>query len=183
MSRIGKQPIIYPEAVKVQLADGTIRVEGPKGKLEFKPHPAVSVNHDDKGRKIEVTRPNDERLNRALHGLTRSLIANMVEGVVKGYEKRLKIEGIGYQARLDKKALELTVGYANKIVLLPPDGVTVECPDPTTIVVKGADKQKVGQYAAEVRASRKPEPYKGKGIRYENEQVRRKEGKSFASGA
>jgi large subunit ribosomal protein L6 len=183
MSRIGKQPIMYPAAVKVQLADGTIRVEGPKGKLEFKPHPAVSVKHDDKGRKIEVTRPNDERLNRALHGLTRSLIANMVEGVVKGYEKRLKIEGIGYQARLDKKALELTVGYANKIVLLPPDGVTVECPDPTTIVVKGADKQKVGQYAAEVRASRKPEPYKGKGIRYENEQVRRKEGKSFASGA
>jgi large subunit ribosomal protein L6 len=182
MSRIGKQPIVYPATVKVNMADGKIRVEGPKGKLELAPHPAMKVNHDDKGRKIEVARPDDERTSRALHGLTRSLIANMVEGVVKGYEKRLKIEGIGYQAKLAQKALELTVGFANKIVLLPPDGVTVECPDPTTIVVKGADKQKVGQYAAEVRASRKPEPYKGKGIRYENEQVRRKEGKSFASG-
>jgi len=182
MSRIGKQPVVYPANVKVLIGEGKIRVEGPKGKLEFAPHPAMQIKHDDKARKIEVTRPDDERDNRALHGLTRSLIANMVEGVIKGYEKRLKIEGIGYQARLDKKSLELTVGYANKIVLAPPDGVTVECPDPTTIVVKGADKQKVGQYAAEVRASRKPEPYKGKGVRYENEQVRRKEGKSFASG-
>jgi large subunit ribosomal protein L6 len=182
MSRIGKQPVVYPATVKVQLGDGKIRVEGPKGKLEFAPHPAMTVKHDDKGRKIEVSRPDDERSNRALHGLTRSLIANMVEGVVKGYEKKLKIEGIGYQARLDKKILELTVGFANKIVMPPPEGVTVECPDPTTILIKGADKQKVGQYAAEVRASRKPEPYKGKGIRYENEQVRRKEGKSFTSG-
>jgi large subunit ribosomal protein L6 len=181
MSRIGKQPVVYPANVKVQLADGKIRVEGPKGKLELLPHPAMALKHDDKGRKIEVSRPDDERSSRALHGLTRSLIANMVEGVVKGYEKRLKIEGIGYQARIDKKGLELTVGFANKIVMPPPEGVTVECPDPTTIVIKGADKQKVGQYAAEVRASRKPEPYKGKGIRYENEQVRRKEGKSFAS--
>jgi large subunit ribosomal protein L6 len=183
MSRIGKQPVVFPANVKVQLAEGKIRVEGPKGKLELAPHPSMIVKIDDKTRKIEVTRPNDDRENRSLHGLTRSLIANMVEGVVKGYEKRLKIEGIGYQARLDKKAVELTVGYANKIVLLPPDGVTVECPDPTTIVVKGADKQKVGQYAAEVRAARKPEPYKGKGVRYEHEVVRRKEGKSFASGA
>jgi large subunit ribosomal protein L6 len=106
----------------------------------------------------------------------------MVEGVTKGYERRLKIEGVGYQARLDKKAVVLTVGYANAIVMAPPEGVTAEVPDPTTIVVRGADKQKVGQFAAEVRAARKPEPYKGKGIRYENEQVRRKEGKSFTSG-
>jgi large subunit ribosomal protein L6 len=183
MSRIGKQPVVYPANVKVQLAEGKVRVEGPIGKLEFSPHPAMTLKHDDKARKIEVNRPDDERTSRALHGLTRSLIANMVEGVVKGYQKRLKIEGIGYQARLDKKTLELTVGYANKIKLEPPEGVTVECPDPTTIVIKGADKQKVGQYAAEVRASRKPEPYKGKGVRYENEQVRRKEGKSFTSGA
>jgi large subunit ribosomal protein L6 len=183
MSRIGKQPVVYPATVKVQVGEGKIRVEGPKGKLEFAPHPAMTVKHDDKSRKIEVSRPDDERSNRALHGLTRSLIANMVEGVVKGYEKKLKIEGIGYQARLDKKTLELTVGFANKIVMPPPEGVTVECPDPTTILIKGADKQKVGQYAAEVRASRKPEPYKGKGIRYENEQVRRKEGKSFTSGS
>src|SRR5262249_49185710 len=155
---------------------------GPKGKLEISYHPSMAVQHDDKARTIKVTRPDDERQNRALHGLTRSLIANMVEGVTKGYEKRLKIEGIGYQARMDKKTVVLTVGYANAIELTPPEGVTVALTDPTTIVVTGADKQKVGQFAAEVRAARKPEPYKGKGIRYEKEQVRRKEGKSFASG-
>ena len=182
MSRIGKQPVVYPAGVKIQLADGKIRVEGPKGKLEIAYHPNMRVEHDDKARVIKITRPDDERLNRSLHGLTRSLIANMVEGVTKGYEKRLKIEGIGYQARMDKKTVVLTVGYANAIELTPPDGVTVALPDPTTIVVTGADKQKVGQFAAEVRAARKPEPYKGKGVRYENEQVRRKEGKSFASG-
>jgi large subunit ribosomal protein L6 len=182
MSRIGKQPIPYPAGVKVQLADGKIRVEGPKGKLELPYHPNMKVEHDDKTRTIKVTRPDDERQNRALHGLTRSLIANMVEGVTKGYEKKLKIEGIGYQARMDKKKIVLTVGYANAIELEPPEGVTVALTDPTSIVVTGADKQKVGQFAAEIRAARKPEPYKGKGIRYENEQVRRKEGKSFASG-
>ena len=181
MSRIGKQPIVIPSGVKVQIADGAVKVEGPKGKLELKPHPAMSIKHDDKTKAIVVTRPDDDRLNRALHGLTRSLIANMVEGVTKGYMKRLKIEGIGYQARMDKKAVVLTVGYANAVTVTPPDGVTVAVPDPTTVVVTGADKQKVGQFAAEVRHVRKPEPYKGKGIRYENEQVRRKEGKSFAS--
>jgi len=182
MSRIGKQPVVIPTGVKVQIADGTVRVEGPKGKLEMKPHPAMNVQQDDKTKAIVVTRPDDDRLNRALHGLTRSLIANMVEGVTKGYVKRLKIEGIGYQARMDKKSLVLTVGYANAIEMVPPEGVTVALGDPTTIIVSGADKQKVGQFAAEVRAARKPEPYKGKGIRYENEVVRRKEGKSFASG-
>jgi large subunit ribosomal protein L6 len=182
MSRIGKQPVVYPANVKVQVADRTVRVEGPKGKLEVAVHPNMSVELDDRARAIKVTRPNDERLNRSLHGLTRSLIANMVEGVTKGYEKRLKIEGIGYQARLDKKTLVLTVGYANAVEMDPPAGVTVEVPDQTTVVVKGADKQAVGQFAAEVRRVRKPEPYKGKGIRYENEQVRRKEGKSFTSG-
>src|ERR1700733_12065713 len=182
MSRIGKQPVAYPANVKVFLAEGKVRVEGPKGKLEMAYHPNMKVDHDEKGKVVVVTRPDDERLNRALHGLTRSLIANMVEGVTKGYERRLKIEGIGYQARMDKKSVVLTVGYANAITLPPPEGVTVELSDPTTIIVKGADKQKVGQFAAEVRASRKPEPYKGKGIRYENETVRRKEGKSFASG-
>jgi large subunit ribosomal protein L6 len=182
MSRIGKQPVVFPSGVKVQVADGKVRVEGPKGKLEMNYHPAMKVELDDKARSIKVTRPDDERLSRSLHGLTRSLIANMVEGVTKGYEKRLKIEGIGYQARMDKKTVVLTVGYANAIELTPPEGVTVTLPDPTTIVVTGADKQKVGQFAAEVRAARKPEPYKGKGVRYENEQVRRKEGKSFASG-
>jgi large subunit ribosomal protein L6 len=182
MSRIGKQPVPIPAGVKVQVGNGKIQVEGPKGKLELASHPAMTIEHDDKARVVKVSRPDDERLHRALHGLTRSLIANMVQGVTQGFEKRLKIEGIGYQARLEKQTLVLTVGYANAVELTPPAGVTVELPDPTTIVVKGADKQKVGQFAADVRQVRKPEPYKGKGIRYENEQVRRKEGKSFASG-
>jgi large subunit ribosomal protein L6 len=183
MSRIGKQPVVLPSGVKAQVADGKVRVEGPKGKLELVVHRNMKVQLDDGAKAIQVTRPDDERLNRSLHGLTRSLIANMVQGVSKGFEKRLRIEGIGYQARMDKKALVLTVGYANALSLNPPDGITVELPDPTTIVIKGADKQKVGQFAAEVRRVRKPEPYKGKGIRYEKEQVRRKEGKSFATAA
>jgi large subunit ribosomal protein L6 len=182
MSRIGKQPVPYAAGVKVQVADGTVRVEGPKGKLEFCCHPNMHVEHDESTKSIRVTRPDDERQNRALHGLTRSLIANMVQGVTKGFERRLKIEGIGYQARMDKKTLVLTVGYANAVEMDPPEGVAVELADPTTIIVRGADKQKVGQFAAEVRRVRKPEPYKGKGIRYEGEQVRRKEGKSFTSG-
>jgi large subunit ribosomal protein L6 len=183
MSRVGKQPVVFPANVKVQVADGTVRVEGPKGKLEFSYHRSMKVQLDEGKKAVVVTRPDDERLNRSLHGLTRTLIANMVEGVTKGFEKKLKIEGIGYQARLDKKILVLTVGYANSVEMPPPEGVTVELPDPTTIVIKGSDKQKVGQYAAEVRRVRKPEPYKGKGIRYEKEQVRRKEGKSFTSGS
>jgi large subunit ribosomal protein L6 len=182
MSRVGRQPVPVPAGIKVQVADGKVRVEGPKGKLEFVYHRNMKVQYDEAGKAVKVSRPDDERLNRALHGLTRSLIANMMEGVSKGYEKRLKIEGIGYQARMDKKTLVLTVGYANSVEMNAPDGVSVELTDPTTIVVRGADKQKVGQFAAEVRKVRKPEPYKGKGIRYENEQVRRKEGKSFASG-
>jgi large subunit ribosomal protein L6 len=182
MSRVGKQPVTVPGGVKVQVEGGRVRVEGPKGKLEMSPHPRMRIRLEDGGKVLKVERPDDERESRALHGLTRSLIANMVQGVTKGYEKRLKIEGIGYQARLDKKTLVLTVGYANAVEMDPPEGVAVELPDPTTIVVRGADKQKVGQFAAEVRKVRKPEPYKGKGIRYENEQVRRKEGKSFASG-
>lgn len=182
MSRIGKQAVTIPANVKVKVSDGKVFIEGPKGKLEMSYHRNMTVQHDEAGKAIKVTRPDDERINRSLHGLTRSLIANMVEGVVKGYEKKLKIEGIGYQARMDKKKVVLTVGYANAIEMAPPDGVTVELPDPTTIVIKGADKQKVGQFAADVRRVRKPEPYKGKGIRYENEQVRRKEGKSFTSG-
>jgi len=182
MSRIGKQPVKYAAGVKVQIANGNVRVEGPKGKLELAYHPNMRIEHDEKDKVINVTRPDDDRINRSLHGLTRSLIANMVEGVTKGFEKKLKIEGIGYQARMDKKKLVLTVGYANAIEMTPPEGVAVELVDPTTIVIRGADKQKVGQFAAEVRQARKPEPYKGKGIRYENEQVRRKEGKSFTSG-
>ena len=182
MSRIGKQPVAVPAGVKVMVADGKVSVEGPKGKLELPYHANMRVEFDEAAKQLRVNRPDDERQNRALHGLTRSLLANMVEGVTKGFEKRLKIEGIGYQARMDKKTVVLTVGYANAVEMDPPEGVAVELPDPTTIVVRGADKQKVGQFAAEVRAVRKPEPYKGKGIRYEREQVRRKEGKSFTSG-
>src|SRR5690242_13195392 len=128
MSRIGKQPVAIPSGVKVQVDAGKIRVEGPKGKLEFEWHPNMKVASD--GKAVTVERPDNERLNRALHGLTRSLIKNMVEGVTKGYEKRLKIEGIGYQAKMDKKAVVLMVGYANQIIMQPPEGVTAEVPDP-----------------------------------------------------
>jgi large subunit ribosomal protein L6 len=182
MSRIGKKPVPIPAGVKVRVGDGKVNVEGPKGKLELVYHRAMRVEYDQTAKAINVARPDDERANRALHGLTRSLIANMVEGVTKGYEKRLSIEGIGYQARLDKKTLVLVVGYANAVEMTPPEGVNVELTDPTSIVIRGVDKQKVGQFAAEVRGVRPPEPYKGKGIRYQNEQVRRKEGKSFTSG-
>jgi large subunit ribosomal protein L6 len=183
MSRIGKQPVVVPAGVTVELSGQNIKVKGPKGgPLTLSIHPNIKVEHDTAGKVLRIIRPNDERENRALHGLMRSLIANMVEGVTKGYEKRLKIEGVGYQGRVEAKAVVLTVGYANNVVKAPPEGVTVEMPDPNTIVVRGADKQAVGQYAAEIRAVRKPEPYKGKGIRYENEVVRRKEGKSFTSG-
>ncbi len=180
MSRIGKQPVAIPAGVKVTIANGTITVEGKGGKLTQELHPNMKVVSD--GKAVTVTRPDDERQNRALHGLTRALINNMVVGVTTGFTKRLKVEGVGFQAALRGKAVELTVGYANRIVHEPPAGVTVAVPDPTTIVITGADKQKVGQFAADVRASRKPEPYKGKGVRYENEVVRRKEGKSFAAG-
>lgn len=180
MSRIGKQPIPIPAKVKVNIAGTNVKVEGPKGTLELNYHPNMKVASD--GKAVTVARPDDARENRALHGLTRALINNMVVGVTTGYEKKLKIEGVGFQAAMRGTAVELTVGFANRIVHTPPPGVTVAVPDPTTIVVTGADKQKVGQFAAEVRASRKPEPYKGKGVRYENEVVRRKEGKSFAAG-
>jgi large subunit ribosomal protein L6 len=184
MSRIGKQPVAVPSTVKVQLRESAVFVEGPKGKLELRYHTNMRVRFDEGKRVIQVERQDDERLNRSLHGLTRSLINNMIKGVTQGFEKRLKIEGIGYQARLDKKSLVLNVGYAHSVTMPPPDGVTVEVPEPTTIVIKGADKQKVGQYAAEVRRVRPPEPYKGKGIRYEGEVVRKKEGKAPAgSGA
>lgn len=196
MSRIGKQPVNIPAGVKVKVSDGTVYVEGPKGKLELAYHRAVKVEvgkltrqgekadfaADPAGQTIQVVRKDDDRLSKAVHGLVRSLVANMVEGVTKGYEKRLKIEGVGYAAKLDKKSVVLTVGYANQIKLEPPAGVTAEVPDANTIIIRGADKQQVGQFAAEVRHARPPEPYQGKGIRYENEVVRRKEGKSFSSG-
>jgi large subunit ribosomal protein L6 len=190
MSRIGKQPVAIPANVKVKLDGAVVRVEGPKGKLELTPHPNMKVAVDDATKAIKVERPNDERQNRALHGLTRKLIANMVEGVTTGFEKRLIVVGVGYQARLDKKQIVLSVGYANQIRLTPPEGISVELGEnppidgspATKIIIRGIDKHRVGQFAADVRAVHKPEPYKGKGIRYDYETVRRKEGKSFASG-
>src|SRR5262245_9471948 len=139
MSRIGKQPVVLPAGVKVRLADGKVFVEGPKGKLEMAPHRAMQVEYDDKAKAVNVKRPDDERLNRALHGLTRALLDNMVEGVTKGYEKRLLIEGIGYGARIDKNAVVLTVGYANAITLMPPDGVTAEVADPQGKPIRPGD--------------------------------------------
>ena len=180
MSRIGKQPIAIPAGVKVTLEGGVVKVEVKSAKLQLKHHPDMVVKSE--GGKITVTRPNDDRANRALHGLTRALINNMIVGVTTGYSKRLKIEGVGYQAVTKGKGVELMVGFANKPTFMPPEGITCTVPDPTTIVITGSDKQAVGQFAAEIRASKKPEPYKGKGIRYENETVRRKEGKSFSAG-
>ena len=176
MSRIGKAPVTIPKGVKATLGGGVLTVEGPLGKLEHRVHPAVGVAVDPAA--VTVTRSNDNRLSRSLHGLTRALIANMVEGVSKGYEKKLEIVGVGYLAAIQKNVLQLRVGFANELQVPIPAGLTVTCPDQTHISIKGIDKQLVGQFAAEVRSMRKPEPYKGKGIRYEAEQVRRKAGKA-----
>lgn len=185
MSRIGRKPIPVPAGVKVAIQGQKVNVEGPKGKLSVDVRPEISVSYDDKAKTLNFAQRTDtdstERMVKSLFGLSRSLVNNMIEGVTKGYEKKLKIEGIGYQARLDKKKLVLTVGFANAIEVPVPDGITVTCPDPTSINVSGIDKQKVGHFAASVRAMRKPEPYKGKGIRFENEVVRRKEGKTMGS--
>ncbi|MEI6255105.1 MAG: 50S ribosomal protein L6 [Planctomycetota bacterium] len=178
MSRIGKAPIEIPKGVKVAVHAGALAVEGPLGKLEHHVHPDVAVAVDQATSSIVVTRTGDNRQARSLHGLTRALAANMVEGVSKGYEKKLEIVGVGYLAAIGKSVLQLRVGFANELQLPIPAGLTVTCPDQTHITIKGIDKQLVGQFAAEIRAKRKPEPYKGKGIRYENEQVRRKAGKA-----
>jgi large subunit ribosomal protein L6 len=178
MSRIGKAPVQIPKGVKIAVESGTVKVEGPLGKLEQRLHPAVSVEVDAAGGVLSVNRADDNRVSRSVHGLTRALIANMVEGVEKGFEKKLEIVGVGYLAAIQNNVLQLRVGFANELHVPIPKGLTVTCPDQTHVSIKGIDKQQVGQFAAEVRALRKPEPYKGKGIRYENEQVRRKAGKA-----
>jgi large subunit ribosomal protein L6 len=178
MSRIGKSPVTVPKGVKASVTGGVLVVEGPLGRLEQPVHPAVAVAVDAAAGTLTVTRSSDDRISRSVHGLTRALAANMVEGVSKGYEKRLEIVGVGYLAALQKDVLQLRVGFANELQVPIPKGLTVTCPDQTHVSIKGIDKQLVGQFAAEVRALRKPEPYKGKGIRYENEQVRRKAGKA-----
>jgi len=184
MSRIGRKPVAVPANVKVAVDNSTIHVEGPNGKLSFKFRSEIGVRYDVSAKEVLVTRSSDERDNRALHGLTRSLIANMVQGVTAGYTRKLEIVGVGYQAQLrGGNALALQVGYANQVLLEPPPGVKVVVPDPTHVTISGPDKQAVGQFAAVVRKVRPPEPYKGKGIRYEGEAVRRKSGKAFGSTA
>jgi large subunit ribosomal protein L6 len=179
MSRIGKKPVPVPKGVKVHVADCVINVEGPKGKLQWEFRPEISVAYDEKTQIISVARRDDERLSRALHGLTRALVVNMVVGVTQGYEQRLEIIGVGYLAAVQGKTLQLRVGFANELQVPIPEGIKVSVPDQQHIVIQGIDKQLVGHFAACVRACRKPEPYKGKGIRYLGEPVRRKQGKAM----
>ena len=175
MSRIGKRPIEVPASVAIAISPGRVQVNGPLGELSQQVPSRMQIEQRDG--EIVVTRPTDRGDDRALHGLTRTLIANMVEGVTKGFEKRLEIQGVGYRAALRGTSLELNVGYSHPIVIEPRHGVSFEVPTPTEIIVKGTDKQAVGQLAAEIRKVRPPEPYKGKGIRYAGEYVRRKVGK------
>jgi large subunit ribosomal protein L6 len=175
MSRIGKRPIEIPSGVSISLDPGRVAVTGPLGSLQQQIPVRMQVAQEDGT--LTVTRPTERGEDRALHGLTRTLIANMVEGVTKGFEKRLEIQGVGYRATLKGSDLELNVGYSHPVTIKPRTGVTFEVPAPTQVVVKGTDKQMVGQTAAEIRKVRPPEPYKGKGIRYEGEYVRRKVGK------
>ena len=178
MSRIGKKPVPIIDGVSVGVSERVVSVEGPKGKLEFTHRPEISVAVEEESKQVVVSRSSDERTSRELHGLTRAVIRNMIEGVKEGYEKKLEVVGVGYICAIQGKELQLRVGYANELKKQIPEGLNVTCPDQTHIVVQGCDKQKVGQFAAEVRALRKPEPYKGKGIRYQDEQVKLKPGKS-----
>jgi large subunit ribosomal protein L6 len=175
VSRIGKSPIEVPGGVSVSISPGRVMVNGPLGELTQQVPQRIKVEESDG--QLLVTRPTERGDDRALHGLTRTLVANMVEGVTKGFSKSLEIQGVGYRASLRGADLELNVGYSHPVVKKAPQGITFEVPQPTQVIVKGIDKQKVGQVAAEVRAVRPPEPYKGKGIRYEGEYVRRKVGK------
>jgi large subunit ribosomal protein L6 len=175
MSRIGKQPIAIPDGVNVAVDPGRVTVNGPLGELTQNVPARMLIEKEDG--QLLVKRPTERGDDRALHGLTRSLVANMVEGVTNGFEKRLEIQGVGYRASLRGTALELNVGYSHPVVIDAPAGITFEVPVQTEVVVKGIDKQQVGEIAAEIRAVRKPEPYKGKGIRYRGEYVRRKVGK------
>jgi len=175
MSRIGRKPVSVPDAVSVEIAPGNIAVKGPKGELRQNLSPDMKVEQEDGV--LTISRPTDRGEHRALHGLTRSLIANMVEGVTDGFEKRLEIQGVGYRANLKGKNLELALGFSHPVSIAAPEGIEFEVPQPTEIIVRGIDKQLVGQVASDIRKRRKPEPYKGKGIRYKGEQVLRKVGK------
>lgn len=175
MSRIGRKPIDLPAGVTVAIDPGRVRVSGPKGELAQQVPLRIAIARE--GDQIVVTRPTERGPDRALHGLTRTLVANMIEGVTNGFERRLELQGVGYRASLGGSALELLVGYSHPVRIVPRAGIEFEVPVPTQIVVRGIDKQMVGQTAAEIRRVRPPEPYKGKGIRYEGERVRRKVGK------
>ena len=180
MSRIGKKPIEIPAGVDVQIDGSLITVKGPNGTLSRNLHPNMIVEKD--GNTITVSRPNDDKLNRSLHGLTRTLISNMIVGVNETFKKELEVNGIGYRAELKGKDLLLKVGYSHDVIVAAADGITIEVPNPNKIVISGPDKQKVGQFAANVREKRPPEPYKGKGIKYADEHIRRKEGKAGKGG-
>ncbi|WP_411677309.1 50S ribosomal protein L6 [Caproicibacter sp.] len=176
MSRIGRKPINIPAGVTVSVDGSVVSVKGPKGTLTQKVHPNMNVSVEEN--LIHVTRPNDEKENKSLHGLTRSLIHNMVVGVTEGFKKELDVNGVGYRVLKQGKNLVMNLGYSHQVTVPEVDGITIECPTANKIVILGPDKQQVGQFAAEVREKRPPEPYKGKGIRYANEHVRRKEGKA-----
>ena len=175
MSRIGRRPIEIPDGVTVEIGAGVVSVKGPKGELSQSVSPSMRIEQSNGT--VTVERPSDRGEHRALHGLTRTLVANMVEGVTNGFEKRLEIQGVGYRARLQGKALEMTLGFSHPVSISPPEGIEFEVPQPTEVVVRGIDKQLVGEIAARVRKQRPPEPYKGKGVRYAGEYVRRKVGK------
>ena len=180
MSRIGKKPIAIPAGVDVKINGSEVTVKGPKGELKntFNADIGIAMENNE----VIVTRPSDDKEHRALHGLTRTLIANMVEGVTNGYKKELEVNGVGYRAQKQGKNLVMNLGYSHQVIMPEVDGITIEVPNNNSIIISGADKQKVGQFAAEVREKRPPEPYKGKGIKYVDEHIRRKEGKAAKGG-
>ena len=178
MSRIGKKPIPIPEKVKVEVSGGNVSVEGPRGKLSLRLHPSMMVKAE--ARQLVCVRPSDNKLHRSLHGLTRTLVANMIEGVTKGFEKRLEMIGVGYRASLQGRNLTLMLGYSHPIVFPLPEGIKVGVENQNLLTVSGADKQQVGEVAAKIRSLRPPEPYKGKGVKYVTERIRRKAGKAGA---
>ena len=180
MSRIGRKPIEIPAGVDFAVADSVVTVKGPKGTLTQAIHPNMIVEKE--GNVVNVSRPNDEKENRALHGLTRTLIANMVEGVTKGFTKELEVNGVGYRVAKQGNDLVMNLGYSHQVTMSEIPGITIEVPSPNKILIHGADKQLVGQFASEVREKRPPEPYKGKGIKYSTETIRRKEGKTGGKG-